>query len=66
MYITLKKKNLINKIKIKEIYVLKDIYLYKKTYSLRKLVVVVIFVISGKIFIRYINIQLLYLPWLLP
>ena len=52
MYITLKKKK-------KKIYVLKDIYLYlyKKIYGLKKLVV--ISAISGKIFIRYINIQLL-------
>ena len=41
------------------------LYLYKKIYSLRKLAVVFMSVISGKIFIRYINIQLLYFPCIL-
>ena len=41
------------------------LYLYKEIYSLRKLAVVFMSVISGKIFIRYINIQLLYFPWIL-
>ena len=46
------------KIKIKEIYVFKDIYLYlyKKIHGLRKLVVTFISVIRGKVFIRYRNI----------